>query len=373
MTENLGHLEYKHQRPKKTVDRVFKLVTGLGSLNLLPEGKEPTISLRRSKDPKPGKLKPNEFQIGLYAYESNIPFSCAFVLSPGENLVKEGNGPIFTDDFYYLTSELTHQEKSFDLHYTWENIRRGNSYSPHRFKTTLVTRTHFDLKTPFFTDNLSEFSDFGFRVKLASNEDRQLLETLRERRIPAKLMPKSPYISMVKGWETAPKSKIYDLGISLYLQDRDEQSYLKCYEVELHSGEEGKSQDERKNPPETSEVVPEAIWQEDQNHFCMREGDSFPLIPPKVEKMNSLAISVNCFGSSRETREQLLNLPLSLDGENQWFATGHFPWGSLDLLYNSKWGQENTAIVAHIQNKHRISPKQIQTTMDQMLTYINIL
>lgn len=151
-----------------------------------------------------------------------------------------------------------------------------------------------------------------------------------------------------------------DTQIQLNLQNPDPKNHLRCYEVEIFEGE-------NKNVPQTTDVASEVIWQPKENHFCMVGGESYPLIPVKLNEISKLKMVINYRGDSLKVATDLLgDLPLSIDGTNQWYATREIPGGSLQLLFKPEWGESNAALVFNKVSPKRIFPKEIHGALMQM-------
>lgn len=228
------------------------------------------------------------------------------------------------------------------------------------YKLNLVIPTHIPQGREVSLDTLPlNFRSVGFTYDLAHYpQHRDILSAIAQKRIPAQVLESDrSHTSSVKGHET-PEG--INTIIHLYLQDPSPQSFLKCYEVEL-SALDGKI-----NPDNTEEIVPESHWQEEENHYCMigAANTSFPLVPVGIDKIARLELRIHYQDTSPDTTSELLgDLPISIDGRNQWFAEGCFEKGKVELSHKPEWGENNAAFVYRQTSSKRISPKEIHAAV----------
>ena len=129
-----------------------------------------------------------------------------------------------------------------------------------------------------------------------------------------------------------------------------------------------------KNPEYTTEISPESIWQENERHFCMigKNDTSFPLIPLDISRIASLTVRIHRQSTATDIASELLaDLPISIDGANQWFAKGSSEKGEVELLFKPEWGENNTRLVYRKSSKQRISPKEIHSAVVAMSGFKN--
>ena len=227
-----------------------------------------------------------------------------------------------------------------------------------------MTRAHLDAKPPLLTDALlPQFSYFGFSYDLTKDEQaKEMLSAIAGRRVPAEMMPKTSR-STVTG---EVQEDHFNFGVQVYLQDPDPKSHLTCYEVEMFSPEG------QKNIPQTTELVPESLWQEEENHYCMIGEDGFPLIPVDLARAGRFSFGIRSKASLSIVADLMRGLPLSTHEDNVWFAGRTFSNGKMEILFNPAWEENNLALVYNLTSKKRITPAHIKELTGELLQTLNL-
>jgi len=96
--------------------------------------------------------------------------------------------------------------------------------------------------------------------------------------------------------------------------------------------------------------------------------NGYPFFPVPLERMSDLSMVITHVGTSPDSLKLLGDVPLSLNGSNQWFASGSLGHGSLELLFKPTWEQSNAALVFHQDSRSRINPDRLYRTMVQMVS-----
>lgn len=101
----------------------------------------------------------------------------------------------------------------------------------------------------------------------------------------------------------------------------------------------------------------------------MVDGESYPLVPINLDKISKLAMGISYHGDRPQVMFDLLaDLPLSIDGANQWYATGGNSLNGLfEILFKPEWDENNTAFVYRQSSSKRISPKEIHKALTTMI------
>lgn len=235
------------------------------------------------------------------------------------------------------------------------------------YELSLVMPTHIPKNQEVSLDLLPlNFRSVGFSYDFLRNpEHRERTSEFSERRVE---------MDMVMVREDLPFKQSGIFGhqtpnginaiLKLYLQTPNPSHHLKCYEVELF-GLDGK-----KNLDNTQEIVPESDWQEKERHYCMtgdKETLTYPLFPIKeLGTISTLVMEVHYDAKRddpRRVHKLLQGFPLSVDGQNQWYATGYLGDGNVELLFKPEWGEDNARLVYRKSSKERISAEQIHSAV----------
>lgn len=269
-----------------------------------------------------------------------------------------GDHDIILDNSYHMTMvnsvrfdfELEFEDQLFRAYLLHEN---SSPDDPHK----LIVASYFAYQPQGIVsvDFLPDFTYFGLKYDLIEGQNTQDLKDLSDRRIPREILSRGTFT----GKEVDPG---FDSRISLTLQDSNLLHSCQCYEVELYSGNQ-------KNIPQTSHVVPESRWQENQRHYCMTGNDSYPFFPMNIEEMSRLTMFVSFEGSSTPNLlAHFHDLPLSLDGKNQWFIGRKTGNNVLEVLQKPSWGENNLAIVSHHERNRRFSAQSVLAAAEEILS-----
>ena len=268
------------------------------------------------------------------------------------NLIRD-IGFILPPDIYFLRGKLQFNNQTIATF-----IGADHYFSPPH-SLTLIIKDKLDLEGILLIESLpNNPHSVGFEYSLKSEPlARQALSLIANRTISNKHFSGSPNKrSIVTGYEGSDGLRA---SILLNLQEKNHETYLKCYEVELQRSvpfEEFSQLDAY-----ITSVVPQSIWQPEQHHFCMIAGDgSFPLLPLDLNRVTELLFVAHYNGDSPKTLVELLKgLPLSADGKNPWYANGTLGNGNLNLLFNPLWKNHNIALVYRERSSNEFSAEQI--------------
>jgi len=239
-------------------------------------------------------------------------------------------------------------------------------YEP--YKLILAMPTHIPQEREISLDMLPlDFRSVGFRYDFRRNPmHRERISEFYEGRVD---------MDMVSGGRSE-KSRIFgsktpngiDAISTLFLQTPNPSSHLKCYEVELFGTKVGQGRERFLD--NTEEIVPESHWQEDEAHYCMtgdKETLTYPLFPiEELGRISTLSMVIHYNGKNDDPKRiyrLLQGFPLSIDGTNQWYATGYLEGGRVELLVKPEWGEDNARLVYRQQSKKRILPEEIHAAV----------
>jgi len=228
------------------------------------------------------------------------------------------------------------------------------------YKLTMVLNASISTNQFLIGELPGFFTSIGFNYDLSDSKIRDYMSNFAERRLPVEIYQKRNR-SMFTGPET--KDGI-EATIRINFQDPNPDDYLKCYEVEITSA------NGEIFSPNTPDVVTEAFWQENEKHYCMTDRfGTYPFIPPdKIEDISKFKMVIKYYGNSPNVMSELLHdVPLSIDGTNQWHAGTPFGNGKLEIMFKPQWGEENTALVYTQDSAKRITPNQMYKAAEGML------
>ena len=104
------------------------------------------------------------------------------------------------------------------------------------------------------------------------------------------------------------------------------------------------------------------------------EALTYPLFPIKeLGEISTLTMGIYYDGriaDPKRVHRLLKGFPMSIDGTNQWYATGYLGDdngdGKVELLFKPEWGENNTRLVYRKSSSKRISPEQIHMAVVEM-------
>lgn len=337
--------------PSKTKRSADRLFIGLKKLGLdFTESYEMGIINMPSREFGPIKENRANFKILLYGLSLPIPSSSYG--SNGGDLVDDYTPGGIGFSGYSIDAIMLIDEQIINTHLSV--TPRINEH-----KLILHYPTKLDLHGPTLLTSLPQsFTSIGVRYELSNPNVKDFLSTIAQSRISSSYVD-SKIRSLVEGQKT---QKGYHTGVRLNLQDPSP-NYSDCYEAEVFSN--GKKID-------STRLVPEAVWQENQNHYCINKPD-IPRIPVTMDEVSILSLIIDYNGNSSILNDLFGDLPLSFDGTNQWFAKRSFVRGDLELLFKPEWGENNTSLVYTQHSEKRITPKQIYEAVEGMLNVKNTL
>lgn len=353
----------KEINPESAKRNTVKLLKGLSELGLhLTDPAEITIvnipPLREIKS------KTDYAQLRMEIHRSTIDIPNPATGALRGELIRDSTEEILIKSNYSIAADVLFDNQPFELYM----LTQPEGVMPYYLNLTMrtVLRSNKEMALGSLPSN---FTSVGFAYNLTQNPQyRNRLSSIAQKRIPAEIGDNdSSRESFVDGIET---QEGLDTVVRLYLQDPNPKDCLKCYEVEVRTkGERGFS-------PNTPNVAPESIWQEKENHYCMVEGNSYPLSPITLDKISKLRMDISYRGESPKVMFDLLgDLPLSIDWINQWYASesDRSKNDYMQLLFKPEWGENNAAFVYHKSSKERILPEDIHNALKQMNTVKNSL
>jgi len=275
------------------------------------------------------------------------------------NLVYDSPIMINSGSYYFIKADALFEDQPFRM-----SIFTGHKGREHRGPDTLILYLPFAIKSNkemLLGDLPPNFTSVGFSYDFSRNPQlKNRLSAVARKRIPVEVVSGHER-SLVIGQDTPEGIKT---RISLNLQNPNPQNHLKCYEVEVFSGG-------NKNSPNTPQIAPETIWQAQENHYCMVDGKSYPLVPIELDKISKLTMEISYHGDTPQVMFDLLgNFPLSIDWTNQWYASTGRPFeiGNVVLLFKPEWGDENAALTYRQDSSKRISANAIHSAVIQLST-----
>lgn len=310
------------------------------------------------------KVTARKYDIGVSMQIVEIPHATLypFILYPYDNkeLIQDSTDVWKYNSFYFIDANMKLNTQPFSMHIDVEPKR----YEP--YKLSLVMATHIPQEKEVSLGLLPlNFSSVGFRYDFIRNpEHRERISEFSEKRVDMDMVNGDPLKpSGIFGRQTPNGIDVVSI---LHLQTPNHSRYLKCYEVELFGTEVGLGR--KRFLHNTKEIVPESDYQEKERHFCMtgdKETLTYPLFPIKLDKISRLAMEISYHGDTPQVMFDLLgDLPLSIDGINQWYAPGGNSLnGRFEMLFKPEWGKNNTALVYHQFSPKRISPEQIHSAV----------
>lgn len=328
-----------------------RLIKGLRDLDVqLTQPAE--IYIENLPSSKSKQLGEDHFQrtMSLSISTTEVPHSIGLPTNGSFDLVRDDSLLTAMNSNYYVHAHMHLDGQPFRIAMFVEP--KGNE----PYKVDLVMPTSLQLNKGMLLESLTpNFTTIGFIHDLAHRpQHRDRLSAIAQKRIPAQVLEGSRgRRSSVKGHET-PEG--FNTNVDLYVQSPNSEDFLKCYEVELFS------KDGKKNPENTTEIAPESVWQEKENHFCIigAVNTSFPLVPVGIDKIARLTMRIHSQSASDTASELLGDLPISIDGTNQRYATGYLEDGNVELLFKPEWGKNNAALVYRKTSSKRISAKEIR-------------
>lgn len=290
----------------------------------------------------------SEMTAMIGGFDADIPAGRGF--GPGELIGGTSIKNTAIDSVLIINANLRFNNQSVNIHTAYE-LDDGQRLS-------LVMPVTISAKREILLESLlPDFTTAALSYDFAHNPDyRERLASVAQKSIPVEAVntsPRSTVIGKVTPWGI-------DTQIQLNLQNFDSKNHLKCYEVEIFEGGQ-------KNTPLTERVVPKSKYQEDQRHYCMTKMESYPFIPiQRLEEISRLKIVIDNKGSPQLMANLLGDLPLSIDGTNQWYVMMENPEGSLELFFKPEWDEKNAALVFNKVSSKRISPKEIHGALMRM-------
>ncbi len=95
--------------------------------------------------------------------------------------------------------------------------------------------------------------------------------------------------------------------------------------------------------PDMPNLVEDAVWQPEQNHYCRTQIDSYKLLPA-FDKVICLDFRANYINKTPKALVEFLRgMPISIDGENEWFVKA--PLGNGEISAKFKPGMERISFV----------------------------
>ena len=332
--------------PSRAKRSASRLLTGLDKLGLSFDGADGTI------ENLPPRVRvvigENHFKDFILAFSpTGVPFATTGYNDQG--LIHDSYQNILSNSNYTVEALTNNHGQPLRMHL--QVSPKADTYTD-TYKLALVTPFALNAE-PILLESLPQyFTSVGFQYNLSDPEVRDYLSDIAQTRISSSFV-NSERRSIGQGKKT---SNGFDTSVHLYLQDAGS-AYSDCYEAEAFSNGE-------KIDPTT--LFPEAEWQERQNHHCINK-QSVPRIPANMNEVSRLTMFIDYNGNSSVLHDLFGDLPLSIDGTDQWYAKRPFVRGSLELFFKPKWGENNTALVYRQESQKRITPKQIYEAVEGMV------
>lgn len=329
MARSLADIVAKEDRNDRGLieERARLLLGGMKSQGVTPRKAE--VGFLRIKQSEP---EGDKFTLLFASFPRTVPYVSVDHKKKKE-IIHEGIYRWVTENTCSISSEIQYREENARM-----ILEIPGTQMP--YSLTIVASSKMRLDSPLLLEQLP-FVPFEIGVVYSSLKDplaAELLDGIAGSRIPAFRISGHPYLNRSKVVGHGTRNRL-DMHITLYLQDEDRENYLRCYEVELFTRK-------NKNPGFTTAVVPESEWQPEENHYCMIDTGSFPLIPADLARVATLKMSINYDGSSKEGMRDLVgNFPLSASGKNQWYAKFHDRTGTLTVMHSPAWKMANTFFV----------------------------
>jgi|SRR3989344_1825883 len=345
-------------RPSDAMRSFKGFVQGLNKAELLETDEAIGKGERVQIPPYPKIDAEGHFKIGLLPLETAIP-------STGIDNILDGGYHIsitsVVSRYYMMALPLTLSQTPLEICYSYQRNRQNER----EYRADMVLKADSATKDRIvLTDEfLPDFTQFFTTYHIQGNEAQQEIATLlHQRRIPAEAIPAdSRGRSLVSGKGIG---SVFDMNVRLFLQDPNPNSYSKCYEVELAPEEAAPG--ENTFHPNTTDFVPDAKWQANENHFCMT-GVDYPFIPPIPGVIGRLRLSINSVAQDSQIVDLLRGIPLSWDGTNTWFTKKSRDDETVEVIHQSDWGQDKLAFTSHIQSENWISPLRIRQAAEGLL------
>lgn len=307
------------------------------------------------------KLTPGEEYNNVFSETIvEIPYHVTSIYPSDKELIKNSTHDWRGNSFYSIAANMDYKYQPLSMLMDVE----PNRYE--KYKLSLVMRTRIAMGQEVSLDWLPlNFRSVGFKYDFHNNpKHRERLSEFSKKRVDMDIVSGDPMKrSAIFGYQTPN-------GINavsrLYLQSPNYFRRLKCYEVELF-GQEVR-QGKKRFLDNTEEIVPESHWQDNENHYCMSgdEALTFPLFPLELDRISTLSMKIHHDdrrGDPKMIHRLLKGFPLSVEGTNQWYATGYlgddYEAGNVELLFKREWGNTNAALVYHQTSSKRIPPEEI--------------
>lgn len=243
-------------------------------------------------------------------------------------------------------------------------------YSP-PYSLTIMNSTNSDLGDGLLVQSLP-ITPYSVAFEYDFNKNpyaREKLEQIGNKKIGAEFFSGREFKrSSVVGIEDENGLRV---SVHIYLQEKgfEDFPFLKCYEIELIK---------RWNygiHPDIQDISPESIWQPDQQHYCLSDKYSFPLLPVVMKRVSNISFMAHPIEGTASTLVELLSgLPLSVDGKNQWFAQGYFGDGDISMFFNPEWQYHNTVLRYEEKSPNEFSAGQIYKAVSSLSKFhFNIL
>ncbi|MEK7517504.1 MAG: hypothetical protein AAB583_03055 [Patescibacteria group bacterium] len=343
-------------------NKLFKDLKGLGlEFTDLPESTIVNIPpISKFKE------KADYSRLEVYTCQLTIP-SPKIDISPSIlKLISDSTEAVLVKSTYIVGVDMLLHDQPFQL---FMHVQPEGVW-PFSLNLTMPTMLRSN-KELLFGSLPPDFTSVGFAYDLTHNPHyRDRLSSVVQKRVPAEIIDKDLLRkSSVRGEDT-PEG--VNTIIHLYLQDPSSQSFLECYETERFPQGSSTKND---TPEYVKGFIPEANWQDNENHNCLipRKSDkTYPLFPStRLDKISRFTMIVDYRGDSPKVMSNLLkDVPLSIDWTNQWYASTDDELSrrsGLNILYKPEWGENNTALMYDQISKERISPEQIHRSVVAMI------
>lgn len=267
---------------------------------------------------------------------------------------------------YTLVANLSTDRDQFGLAYVFGRSN-GGAVNEYLYLTNYLG---FEaVGYPYLVRDLTvPVSKVWCNLGLIDDETKKCVEDLlSQTRIPRNTVAQSTADqSLVRGVLTAMGLNLY---IGFHLQDPNDRFFLKCFEVELSDAASSSFMDN------TVEFAPESIWQADERHFCLTDSESYPFVPVKIPDIADLGLYVTYNGDDGHFLKDVVGeMPLSVDGGNQWYAQkmgnkrrrDASDYSKVHIFHKPEWGYKNTALVYDRWGVGLLTPKVVAAGLKEI-------
>lgn len=229
------------------------------------------------------------------------------------------------------------------------------SFSDNGSNLVIDRQIEANLQYPILARHLRNFSTMVASYDLTQDSGAKLaLDKVAGSKVPADMLRERK--TRVEGI-VAPNG--IEAMVSMFMRDPNPEKALRCYEVEINNL--------NNSDPLLGKMVPSSVYQPHEWHFCMT-GNEYPLIPVDLNEVSKLTVLINTASRYCGTIHRKISvpnlvsvageLPLSVDGTNQWYVADDMKRGRIALMGAPKW-KGNLWLVLDEAYESAVSPQQV--------------